>query len=173
MLNGASSSGKSSIADELVGRLPGRVRAVSYDRPQSLVASSPVGGIRVAATLARALTFDASTALRHAGPVAAFSAARALADGGITTVLDVVMTRSQTVAVMSELLGAARFLVGVRFSLEELLRREQSRPTRRGLAAQQVDVVHAHLTYDIEVHTDTESVEDCATRIIAALLPEK
>ena len=169
VLNGASSSGKSSIAAELVQQLPGRVRAVSYDRPQTMVASSPLAGLRLAATLARAVAGDARTALGYVGPATAFSAARALADDGITTVVDVVLTRPQAAAMMSDLLGPTKLLVAVRCTLEELRRREETRPTRRGLAARQFETVHAHVSYDVEVHTDLDSPEECATKIIAAL----
>ena len=142
---------------------------MSYDRPQTMIASSPLAGLRLAATLARALAGDARTAVAFAGPAAAFSAARALADDGITTVVDVVLTRPQTAALMSDLLGPTTFVVGVRCALEELLRREETRPTRRGLAARQFESVHAHVAYDVEVHTDVESPEACATSIVAAL----
>ena len=169
VLNGASSSGKSSLAAALVERLPGPVRAVSYDRPQTMVVGSPRAGLRLAATFASALQRDPRTALAFAGPAAALAAARALADEGVTPVLDVVITRPQTARMIEEILGPDRFVVGVRCSLEELLRRERSRPTRRGLAARQLPAVHAHLAYDVEVQSDRSSVEQCATDVITAL----
>ncbi|WP_269858322.1 chloramphenicol phosphotransferase CPT family protein [Streptomyces sp. RPT161] len=57
-------------------------------------------------------------------------------------------------------------LVGVRCPLPELERREQARGDRPlGLAARQIGQVHAHGVYDIECDTSLASPLDCARRI--------
>ncbi len=57
-------------------------------------------------------------------------------------------------------------LVGVRCPLPELEARERARGDRPlGLAARQIDQVHAHGVYDIECDTDLAGPSDCAQRI--------
>lgn len=92
-----------------------------------------------------------------------------LADDDVIAFVDVVILRPETAALMAEILGPTRFVVGLRCSVEVLERREATRPTRRGLAARQASEVHAHLRYDLEVDTEKQSSERCAANIVAAL----
>ncbi len=55
--------------------------------------------------------------------------------------------------------------VGVHCSLDELERREKQRDRIQGLAKAQLDVVHAHGIYDVEVNTTLKSIEACAEHI--------
>lgn len=56
--------------------------------------------------------------------------------------------------------------VGVRCSLDELVRREASRGDRpAGLAALQYDLVHAHGDYDVECDTSTADPRECAEMV--------
>ena len=60
-------------------------------------------------------------------------------------------------------------LVGVHCPLEVLRTREKGRGNRRiGLAEKQFPLVHRNKTYDIEVDTSTHSSEKCASDILAA-----
>ncbi len=58
------------------------------------------------------------------------------------------------------------YLIGVHCPLEELQRRERARRDRNeGLAASQIDRVHRHGVYDLEVDTACFSAEQCALTI--------
>jgi chloramphenicol 3-O phosphotransferase len=58
------------------------------------------------------------------------------------------------------------YLVGVRCPLEVLVERERSRKNRTlGQAAAQFKAVHAHAVYDVEVDTSVLNPQECAGRI--------
>ena len=60
--------------------------------------------------------------------------------------------------------------VGVRCPLDEVVRRERARSDRTlGQARAQFDAVHAHLRYDLEVDTSRQDPAACAAKIIDAL----
>jgi chloramphenicol 3-O phosphotransferase len=64
--------------------------------------------------------------------------------------------------------GLEVFFVGVHCPLDELERRERQRKERRpGLARLQYEQVHARALYDIDVDTSELSPEACAARILA------
>ena len=56
--------------------------------------------------------------------------------------------------------------VGVHCSLDALQRREQQRGDRPlGTATQQIEQVHAHRIYDLEVETSTNTLKTCSNQI--------
>lgn len=58
-------------------------------------------------------------------------------------------------------------LVGVNCPIEELERREKARGDRElGLARKQLEYVHKDVTYDIEINTYEESVEECTKKVV-------
>jgi chloramphenicol 3-O phosphotransferase len=60
-----------------------------------------------------------------------------------------------------------RFLVGVQCPLEVAEERERKRSDRRkGLARSQFDIVHASKPYDLVIDTSILTPEDCATKIL-------
>jgi chloramphenicol 3-O phosphotransferase len=62
------------------------------------------------------------------------------------------------------------YLIGVRCPLEVLEQRERARRDRTlGQAKLQYEVVHAHTVYDVEVDTSISSPEECAQQIIERL----
>jgi chloramphenicol 3-O phosphotransferase len=62
------------------------------------------------------------------------------------------------------------YLVGVRCPLEVLEQRESARRNRTwGQARAQIDLVHAHAAYDLEVDTSASTPEECARQIEARL----
>ena len=101
-------------------------------------------------------------------------AALALADRGNDLILDDVIVGDDPpgtiFAEYRELLaGHDLFTVGVFARLETLEMRERARGDRQiGLARWQIDRVHQGCTYDLEVHTDDRTPEDCAREILAA-----
>ena len=69
-----------------------------------------------------------------------------------------------------ELAGCTVWMIGLRCGLAELERREQARADRpAGLAKSQIDSIHAHVHYDVEVDTSTQSPQACALEIKAAV----
>ncbi len=60
--------------------------------------------------------------------------------------------------------------VGVQCPIEELERREKARGDREvGMARQQIESVHAYVPYDIEVDTFLNTAEECALQIVEKL----
>ncbi|GBP99597.1 putative O-phosphotransferase [Streptomyces spongiicola] len=153
-LNGTSSSGKSSIAAELLRIL---------DEPWFHM---PV---------------DAFHAMRSAGEVAPeelplvlrrtwqgfHRAVAGMAAAGNNVVVDHVLSEEWRLRDCLRLFEPRNVvLVGVRCSVEELRRRELARGDRpAGLAARQLRQVHAYGPYDVECDTTTASSTDCARRI--------
>jgi chloramphenicol 3-O phosphotransferase len=59
------------------------------------------------------------------------------------------------------------FLIGVHCSINELSIREKNRGDRRiGLASEQFNLVHENMNYDYEVDSSMHSSEECSTKII-------
>jgi chloramphenicol 3-O phosphotransferase len=57
--------------------------------------------------------------------------------------------------------------VGLSCPLDELERRERKRDSRRqGFARAQIDLIHQHKIYDIELDTQALSVERCAEKVL-------
>ncbi|MFD6418373.1 chloramphenicol phosphotransferase CPT family protein [Streptomyces sp. NPDC060194] len=159
LLNGTSSSGKSSIAAELAGHLP-----------------APVFRLAVDDFLRMARWPDDATLDELAAPLrrmrAGFHRAVAgMAAAGNAVVVDHVLSEPWRLSDCLDVLPAADvFFVGVRCSLDEVVRREAARGDREsGIAAAQFPVVHAHGLYDLTVDTTATSPAACARRIADGL----
>lgn len=152
VLNGASSSGKSSIARALrAGGAPWFWLA--SDHFWAMLPPRPGPEAEVPQRLAASEAFLQSALL--------------VARRGWDVVVDAVIThplfRRRTVELMA---GLPAYFVGVRCSPEELERREVARGDRKpGLALWQAERVHAGLVYDLELDTTAASPEACARRI--------
>lgn len=171
LLNGAGSSGKTTIAsalqaitagpflhvpmDAFLDMLPEAYqdhpetfayRKVSEDPPIMAIDTGPIGE-RLMRGMRRAIV--------------------ALAEQGSDLIVDDVLLSEDDKADYASLLsGFEVFRVGVFASLERLEVREQQRGDRfLGLARWQYDRVHADRTYDLQVDTDTSGPEECARRI--------
>jgi len=155
LLNGTSSSGKSSVAAGLQRQLEGVWLHVSFDR--WIVDGLPPG-------------MDFETATRRGVPLlTAFNAAlRGLLDCDLKVILELVICNPVTLRMHLKPLTDKRVLmVGVRCPLEEAERRERARGDRmRGLARSQFETIHAHCDYDVEVDTSRLSVDEAARVII-------
>ncbi|MET7290665.1 AAA family ATPase [Streptomyces griseoloalbus] len=160
-LNGTSSSGKSSIARELLRVL---------DDPHFHM---PVDSFH-AMRSRREIAADELPDVLHRTWKGFHRAVAGMAAAGNNVVVDHVLSEEWRLLDCLELFPARDVvLVGVRCSLEELQRREQARGDRpAGLAARQFEQVHAHGLYDIECDTTTSSATDCA-RQISAFLPQR
>jgi chloramphenicol 3-O phosphotransferase len=162
VLNGASSSGKSSLSKELQKALDGPYIHLEEDR---FVYNTYHGRYLQPGVVEQ--TF-ARTMLGYYRSLAAFASAghNVLADTGF-------YSRDLLKVCVRELAPLHVWLVGVHCSLAELERREQERGDRqKGLAREQYTTIHADAIYDIEVDTSAASLSECALRIKALVESE-
>ena len=155
-LNGTSSSGKSSIAAELLELLPGPYFSLSRDAVNSMRSRTrtPEFG-----TPEFDVVFD-RTVLGYHRMLAGLAAA------GNGVIADHVL-RPHWLADCVEVLREQEVtFVGVHCPLPELQRRERARGDRPpGLAERQFPVVHAHGDYDFECDTSVFRPGECARQI--------
>ncbi|MFE9421555.1 chloramphenicol phosphotransferase CPT family protein [Kitasatospora sp. NPDC006697] len=161
-LNGTSSSGKSSIATELLRILDdGVFSLLAVDAFNAMRTRRPLSEEQLTGALRRTrMGFHRSIA--------------AMASAGNDVVVDHVLSEPWRLTDCLEVLPAEQVLfVGVHCPLHELNRRERARGDRQpGAAAQQFPVVHAHGDYDLEVDTGSAGPRECAERI-KAFLPHR
>jgi chloramphenicol 3-O phosphotransferase len=156
-LNGTSSSGKSSIAGQLL---------LMLDPPHFHMSVDAINGMR-AKQKTRELD-DAELEAVLARTRAGFHRAVAgLAAAGNDVVADHVLSEPwRLLDCLAVMAGYRVVFVGVRCAPAELERRECQRGDRTpGAALAQEPLVHAHGLYDIECDTTTASPYDCAVRI--------
>ncbi|QES46808.1 chloramphenicol phosphotransferase [Streptomyces venezuelae] len=153
-LNGTSSSGKSSIARELLRVLDEVWFHLPVDAFHAMRARRDLPPAEVAAVLRR-------TWQGYHRAVAGMAAA------GNHLVVDHVLSEPWRLRDCVELFDPEEtVLVGVHCARAELERRERARGDRpAGLAAGQIERVHAHGVYDLECDTTDRSAADCARRI--------
>ncbi|MEU1460563.1 AAA family ATPase [Streptomyces sp. NPDC005727] len=154
LLNGTSSSGKSSIARALLEVLDGTWFHMPVDTFHAMRGGRPVAGADLPAEIDRT--------------VKGFHRAVAgMAAGGNNLVVDHPLSRRwRLLDLLGILVPEDTVLVAVRCPLPELERRERARGDRQpGLAALQYEHVHAHGPHDVEVDTSVLSARECALRI--------
>lgn len=152
VLNGVSSSGKSSLAKELTKLLPDFF-AFSIDDYDLVIEKME--------DRENERLIPIETEYFYYKNVAMFS------DRGVNLILDQIIHDPLTLKNFQEALnGYPVLLVGVHCPIEVLIQREQSRGDRRtGLAASQIEYVHKNEIYDIEVNTHNQSLSECAKQI--------
>jgi chloramphenicol 3-O phosphotransferase len=154
-LNGTSSSGKSSIARELLDILDdGVFFHLAVDNFNAMRSKRELESEELDAALRRTrMGFHRSIA--------------AMAEVGNDIVVDHVLSEPWRLLDCLTVLPPDDVLfVGVHCPLDELARREQTRGDRPpGLAAIQYEAVHAHGDYDVECDTSAASPRECAQRI--------
>lgn len=153
-LNGTSSSGKSSIAQELLRVLDEPYFHMPVDSFHAMRSRRPIAP-------------DDLPDVLHRTWRGFHRAVAGMAAAGNNVIVDHVLSEEWRLRDCLELFPAPDVvLVGVRCSLEELRRREQARGDRpAGLAARQFEQVHSHGVYDIECDTTTADAAECARRI--------
>jgi chloramphenicol 3-O phosphotransferase len=162
LLNGVSSSGKSSIAAKLLTLLP---------TPFFHLAVDSFGAMRSVSRTAELSPVELEKALARTR--AGFHRAVAgMAEAGNDVVMDHVLSEPWR---LSDCVRLFRpyfvFFVGVHCSPDELTRRELARGDRiPGHASSQLFAVHSNGSYDLECHTDLASPRECAERIVRAWL---
>lgn len=156
-LNGTSSSGKSSIARELLPILDGD--------PYFHLAVDAFNAMRGKKEIDPAALDDVLTRTRRGY----HRAIAYMAAAGNDLVVDHVLSEPWRLDdCLTVLADVDVFLVGVRCPLAELERRERARGDRPpGLAAYQYERVHAHGVYDVECDSAASSPRECAELIKA------
>jgi chloramphenicol 3-O phosphotransferase len=156
-LNGASSSGKTSIARELL---------VVLDRPWFHMPVDAINGMRAKRRTSELSQPELDLVLTRTR--AGFHRAVAgMAAAGNNVVMDHVLSeRWRLLDCLAVLADFDVVFVAVRCAPAELARRERLRGDREpGLAVAQQELVHTHGCYDIECDTTTASPLDCALSI--------
>lgn len=160
-LNGTSSSGKSSIAEQLIEIL---------DPPHFHLQVDQFNRMR---SQRRALDLDRASvsAFLRLTTLGFHRAVAGMAAGGNNVVLDHVLSeRWRLLDLLQVFEGYDVVLVGVRCSLAEVERRERLRGHRvSGLAAEQYRRVHSYSAYDLEVDAEIGTPRECAEQIRAFL----
>jgi chloramphenicol 3-O phosphotransferase len=163
VLNGTSSSGKTSVARAFQEIAPAiflnfSIDSILYTLPQSALERMQRGA-------------DISD-LHYGELVRAFYACvKELAALGHNLVIDhAVMTREQAEMLASAIASHRALIVGVDCPPEVLEERERNRGDRRiGLAAAQCERIHQWLDYDLRIDTSVMSAEEAARAIAARL----
>jgi chloramphenicol 3-O phosphotransferase len=160
ILNGTSSSGKSSIARELRGLLSEPYHHLQLDAFRAMEPQdhwkgwqdqgSDVVGLKLAA-LCRAMNAALAEYSRH----------------GQNVVFDTELSNPDAWRyVLEDLSGLPVLMVGVTCSAAVLAKREHDRGDRTiGLAASQFDRVHIGKEYDLMIDTTVTSAADCAIAV--------
>jgi chloramphenicol 3-O phosphotransferase len=159
-LNGASSSGKTSIAHALQETLDHPSIHLSEDAFFDMAMGARLGGS------AQERVYGILVLLGMYRSIGTFAAL------GLTVIVDVVLEeRAWLHECLWRLEGFDVLFVGVCCPLEELDRRERARPDRRhvGLARSHFELVHAHGIYDLEVDTASTTPLGAAQQIKYAL----
>ena len=175
MLNGTSSSGKTTLAKALQRRLPEPLLAIGIDTVVFALPGrwlNPPGwhevfryeGAGDSLTITAGPLGDRLVAGLH-------RMVAGLADLGWDVVVDHVLLDAGWVRDAAGTLAPYPLLsVGVRCPLAEVVRREATRGDRTlGQARAQFESVHAHAGYDIEVDTSLATPDECAATIADAL----
>ncbi len=161
ILNGASSSGKSTLAKALAEKLSGYL-LLSLDDIGDLIEKA--ADLRNKRLHVAAQNFDVELEQYLFARIT-----RLITDYSCNIILDTVFTPQGYSDLMQTLDGVCAITVGVHCPLEELERREKQRGDRPpGLAKLQYDTIHKHITYDIEVDTFNQTIEECVNAIINA-----
>lgn len=156
LLNGASSSGKSTIAREFLALMPTPWFHMAVDDFHAMRAYRRYAEGEMAPVVRR------TRAGFH-------RAVAAMASVGNDVIADHVLSEPWRLEDCLDVFGDLPVVfVGVRCGNTELGRREQARRDRDpGTAAAQDAIVHAHGIYDLEVCTDRASPGECADAIKA------
>ncbi|QOV45443.1 chloramphenicol phosphotransferase CPT family protein [Streptomyces chromofuscus] len=160
-LNGTSSSGKSSIATELLRMLDEPYFHMPVDAFHAMRSHAPVPPQELDTVLHR-------TWQGYHRAVAGMAAA------GNNVVMDHILSAEWRLRDCLSLFDPRDVvLVGVHCPPDELERRERERGNRPpGLAARQLRQVHAHGVYDVECDTGVADPAECA-RLIRDFLPSR
>lgn len=156
-LNGTSSSGKSSIAEQLL---------LVLERPFFHMSVDAINGMR-ARERTLELGPDELAAVLARTRAGFHRAVAGMAHAGNDLVVDYILSeRWRLLDCLTVLKGLDVVFVGIRCPEQELARRETARGDREpGQAAAQVRQVHSYGSYDVECDTAAASPRECALTI--------
>jgi chloramphenicol 3-O phosphotransferase len=164
ILNGASSSGKTSILNKLQGLFEDPYLNVGIDKfiwmlPKRYLDRPLWDDVLGMATKAGAMGNRLFSSMHKV--------IQLLSLEGVNVIADHVLVEPEWVEECARLFAPLpAYLVGVQCPLEVLIQREAARKDRTlGQAAAQFPLVHKDLIYDLVVDTSLLSVEDCALQI--------
>jgi chloramphenicol 3-O phosphotransferase len=165
ILNGTSSSGKTSIVKALQTALDEPYLDAGLDRflwmlPKRYLERPLWDDVLGLASQAGEIGHQLVSGMHHA--------IQALSKSGNNVIADHVLVEPSWLEACIHLFGELQaYLVGVRCPLHVLEQRESSRRDRTlGQARLQFDLVHKHGLYDVEVDTSISSPEECALQIV-------
>lgn len=164
LLNGISSSGKSSLAKALQQTLDAPYLHVCIDTFEEMAPGRKESG----GEFASHSVFNKMLSGFH-------HSLAALASRGNDLIVDTVIVEDEEPADwLTECLGLLEpfgvCFVGLRCPLEELERREKARGDRpAGLARWQFPRMHQRVVYDVEVDTSSDTPQACAAQVIAVV----
>jgi len=185
ILNGTSSSGKTTIAKELQNILAGNTLHTGIDHfaqmlPENfLVLSDGTNPATVEGLLWVTTNAGKRVVEFRLGPKAVqfkesmYRSAKAIASTGFNVIVDDVIMDERVLKTVCQLMAGEAYFIGIHCPKDEAIRREIERGDRfPGLVETQFDVVHKHALYDLECDTFTNSPIECAN-FIQQLLSEK
>jgi len=155
VLNGTSSSGKTTLAKELQSQCSEVYLLCSLDAFWDMTPYGIPAGSKNFPNMKRALA----------------KSVKALAETGHNVIVDIVFCGQKTyIELTEELEGLNLKIVKVECPLDELEKREVARGDRViGLAKLQYENVHDGVIYDLNVNTFINSPEKCALEIVDSL----
>ncbi len=168
MLNGASSSGKTTLLEALQETLEEPFLNAGLDTFLFMLPDRWLERPRWDDVLGLA---DHAGAQGHTLVSGMHQAILALLLAGNNVLADHVLVEPRWLRECARLFAGQRaYLVGVRCPLDVLEQRERSRKNRTlGQARQQFEAVHAQAVYDLEVRTDRDSPQECARQVQSML----
>lgn len=180
VLNGTSSSGKSTLAKALQNRLEEPYLHAGIDHYIFMLPKRYLNPPLWSEIFRYEYASDGSIARIHTGSrgqqliSGMHHAIRGLADAGFHVIVDHVIMESAWLDEMKQLFSAHHMhFVGVMCPLEILEQREKNRRDRTlGQARAQYDSVHIHGLYDLQVDTSQASPEEAAAQIHGWLLQQ-
>ena len=157
VLNGASSSGKTSLAKALQTVAPQEYLHVQLNAYRDM---EPLGYFSRERSETWPMRVAALCRAMHS-TVIAFS------DHGQNVIFDHVMSPDAWHYLLEDFQDHEPFLIRVHCEIEELLRRERSRGDRdHGLAQSQVEQIHDGREYDFSIDTSHSSPSECAGTLL-------
>lgn len=168
LINGASSSGKSSLVRALQDRLDPAFLDLGLDRfifglPRRYLNRPLWDDVLGNADYAGAQGFRLVSAMHRAIAAAAST--------GLNVIADHVLVEKAWIDDCAGLFaGLPAYLIGIQCPLEVLEERERARKDRTlGQARKQFPIIHRHVIYDVEVDTSLLTPGECAEQVIARI----
>jgi chloramphenicol 3-O phosphotransferase len=166
LLNGVSSSGKSTLAAKLLEQLPNYF-VLGFDDIVALFLKMKNNQKELSTwSMIHHKNYDV-----HIVTFILHRLVKSISEYSFNIILDTVLDAQEDYNDFMQVLKSEDvLLVGVHCPLAELERREHERGDRKaGMAKEQLEFVHKNMEYDVEVDTYHNTLEECAQQIINRL----